>query len=116
MLSTNVKKSSLNYITLVRPHTEYCVQPWSPYLAKNVDTLEKVQHRASKLIPNITHLSYSDRLRELNMYSLEDRCNRGDMMGLFKLIKHTDRINLSGMFKLSNSSITRKHDQMQLLC
>ena len=38
---------------IVRPHLEYCIQACNPYLRKDVDMLETIQRRATKLIPGI---------------------------------------------------------------
>ena len=71
----------------VRPHLEYCVQSWSPYLARDIDTLEKVQRRATKHLGGLAHLTYESRLEILDLYSLYCRRQRGDMIETYKILK-----------------------------
>ena len=65
------------YKTLVRPKLEYCIQAWRPYLRKDVDKLERVQRRATKLISECRKFSYEDRLKFTGLTTLEDRRDGG---------------------------------------
>ena len=75
-----ISSFALLYKTNVRCHMEYCVQAWNPYYRKDIDNLEKIQRRATRMVPELRHLSYSDRLQRLKLTSLEDRRQRGDLI------------------------------------
>jgi len=75
------------YKSLVRSHLEYANSVWYPKRKTDVDKLERVQKRATKLIPELSKRSYSDRLKALHLPTLKYRRFRGDMIEVFKIIK-----------------------------
>ena len=72
------------YKSLVRPHLEYCVQAWRPWLKKDIELIEGVQHRATKIINGFNNLSYEQRLAAIGLTTLETRRLRGDLIEVFK--------------------------------
>ena len=97
------------YSALVTPHIEYSVQFWSPYLRKDIIKLEKVQRRATKLIPSLRNKSYEDRLVDLKLFSLEKRRVRGDMIEVWKIITEKENLNRNDFFEIEHNGITRNN-------
>ena len=71
---------------MVRPHLEYANSVWCPYKKGDIEDIEKVQKRATKLVISLKHLPYIDRLQQLK---LKYRRLRGDMMEVFDKIYFT---------------------------
>ena len=96
------------YKTLVLPHLEYAAQFWSPTYRCDVERLERVQARATKLIPELRNLGYERRLLALDLLTLEQRRLRGQLIETFKIVRGMSSLNSSTVFTLSDNP-TRNH-------
>lgn len=96
------------YTTYVRPHLEYAAPVWSPHHKKDIKALEKVQRRATKLVPSLKKLVYSDRLAKLGLTTLKERRNRGDLIQFFKINSGFNIVNLQRNIAKAPQTGTRK--------
>ena len=103
-------KATILYKAIVRPHLEYAATIWNPHKKGYIDDLEKVQRRATKLLQNISHLSYPERLAALNLPTLVYRRIRGDMIETFKILNNIYDSRVTNFLSKSNFSTTRGHN------
>ena len=97
------------YISLVHLHLEYSAKIWNPYLKGDMQTLEeKVQRRATKLVPELRDLDYTNRLIALNLPSLLYRSRRMhmDMITVFRIVYGLQGVPFENLFQFHNT-ITR---------
>ena len=71
----------------VRPHLEYYFQAWRPHLQKDIGNINKVQRKATRMIPEISSLSYEERLHRYDVLSHEMARLRSDLILVFKITK-----------------------------
>ena len=68
----------------MRPHLEHCLQVWSPQCRRDMELLESIQRRATKMTPGMEQLFCEDRLRA-GAVQLEKRRLRGELRAAFSI-------------------------------
>jgi len=119
MVRRNFKRLDVNdfnliYKTYIRPHLEYCIQVWSPYLVKDIEVLERVQKAATNLIPQLRKYSYADRLKVLGLTSLKDRRERGDMIEVYKILNGKEHIDSGQFFEPAENHYCLRGHELKL--
>jgi len=97
----------LLYKSMVRIHIEYGHSVWCPYSVTAIESFEKVQKRATKLIHGFAKLSYSERPRKCELPTFKYRRKRGDMIETYKIITGIYDREASPVLKLNLSTKTR---------
>ena len=98
------------YKSLVRPYLEYGNVIWYPRYKSDAIAIEKIQKRATKIISSISHLPYKERLKVINLPSLQHRRRRGDMIQAYKIVSGIDRLDPNIFFEQPKGNMdTRGH-------
>ena len=108
-LCIDVVTLPLLYKTLVRPHLEYGNLIWGPFNRADQRLIERVQRRATKLVHEIKHLPYQDRLRHLDLPSLYYHRRRGDMIAMYQMLNGGLDVQPEKFVEPAPSSGTRGH-------
>ena len=111
-LDMNIVKKIIE--SILRPKLEYAQVVWAPHLKKHVRKLERVQRAATKLVPGFQDVDYQERLRKLNLPSLEERRRRGDMIQLFKCVTGMDKVDKENFLELDMERRTRGRQELKL--
>ena len=98
------------YKSLIRPILEYNSAVWSPNLKKHKEKIETVQRKATKIVPSLMHLPYSERLRHLGLPTLEYRRDREDLIQTFKILSEENN-PLSHFFIIERTQRLRGHSK-----
>ena len=99
----------LLYKTLIRPHLEFGNSVWGPMSRGDQKLVEKVQRRATKLVPELRTRPYKERLQELRLPSLTYRRLRGDMIVIYQILHRLLDVD-QDMLQLSTTRHTRGHE------
>ena len=86
------------YKSLVRPHLDSCVQVWRPHLKKDIEVLEKVQRRATRMVDGYRGMEYEERLKRIGLITLEMRRERADLLEVFKILKGMEGLDKDQFF------------------
>ena len=101
------KTLPLLYKAMVRPHPEYCNQVWGPFNTTDMRLVERVQRRATRLVPGSRHLPYEEPLKSLELPSLQYCRRRGDMITMFNIMHGRSGLDKDDSFSPAPSGRTR---------
>ena len=95
----NVK---LSFKGLVWTHAEYAASVWMPLYKNDVQTIENVQHWATRCTWSLKVLGYEESLWKLDLPTLKFHRLQGDMIEVYKILNIYDAWPATNYFGQSN--------------
>ena len=80
------------YTTYILPLLEYASVVWSPHQLGDIELLERVQRRFTKVPRKLRNLSFEERRQRLNLKSLETRRFRNDLIEAYKIVNGIETV------------------------
>ena len=93
----------------VRPKLKYAQSIWSPYYIKDIEQIERVQRRITRLPQELKNLQYEERLSQLNLTTLKERRMRGDLIETLKILNRYYACSLNKVYHLNTSNLKGHH-------
>jgi len=67
------------------------------------------------MIPELIDLPYAERLGKLNLWTLEERRVRADLIEVYKVVHRLSTVKFEDLFEFENSSRNRGHSLQESL-
>ena len=107
--SQDVRLLLLAFIVYVRPVLEYNTVIWSPHTIHDIEAVENVQRCFTKCLNGFTQFPYEERLRRLDLQSLESRRLHVDLIWCYKVVFGLVDTDMNDFFKFNTRTTSRGH-------
>ncbi|VDL89745.1 unnamed protein product [Schistocephalus solidus] len=98
------------YGAFVRSPLEYAIQTWRPWFKEDYIQLGRMQARATKMVKNLRHLHYETRLAEIDLFPLNYRLLRGDLIQTYRIVRGKEcALEFADFFELAGTENLRGH-------
>ena len=97
------------FVSHIRPILDYCSPVWNLGYIGDVKRLESVQRRWTREISEVNRFDYHSRLLQLELYSVQGRMLRADLIKVWKAFNCEVDVGLSGIFDRRSHAATRGH-------
>jgi hypothetical protein len=87
------------YKSLVRSRVEYCCPLWNPTRIADIQSIEDIQRQFTRRILGLRGTNYWDRMKQLNLSSLQHRRDRHMIIHVWKILHGVCPNDINMVFK-----------------